>query len=81
VKHKSLVSAYLSQNLAKSNRQQRHLSVIAEYVNDILYIQGDQNIVADYLSQSANAVTIDLCDLPALTQAQSRDKELKKIKD
>lgn len=81
VDHKPLVSAYKSQNPAKSDRQQRHLSVIAEYVNDILYIRGDQNIVADCLSRSANAVTIDSCDLPALARAQSEDQDLEKIKD
>jgi hypothetical protein len=33
VDHKPLVSAYKSQNPAKSDRQQRQLSVIAEYVS------------------------------------------------
>ena len=59
----------------KSDKQQRHLSLISEYVADILYIRGCENIVADCLSRPAHAVTTDVYDLPALALQQETDDE------
>ena len=61
----------------KSDKQQRHLSLVSEYVADVCYIRGSQNIVADCLSRPTNAVTVDLYDLPALAQEQLTDEEIK----
>ena len=74
--HKPLQSAFHSQTPAKSDRQQRHLSVLTEYLTDLLYIRGDQNIVADWLSRPINTIQCDSCDLPALAKDQAIDAEL-----
>ena len=79
--HKPLCSAFKSKTLAKSDRQQRHLSFLTEFINDISYIRGSENIVADYLSRPCNNLTLDVCDLPALAEQQSDDVEMVDIKD
>ena len=75
--HKPLVSAFKSQNPAKSDRQQRHLTIIAEYIGDLQHIKGDQNIVADCLSRPVpiNAIAVDTCDLQGLARLQVGDEE------
>ena len=78
--HKPLVSAFKSPNQAKSDRQQRHLTIIAEYINDISHIKGAQNVVADCLSRPVNAVTLDTYDLPGLARLQINDSETKKAR-
>ena len=75
--HKPLVSAFYSQNEAKSDRQRRHLSVIAEYVTDIEHIKGSNNVIADALSRSVSAVEIDFPDLTSIAKLQSHDVEMK----
>lgn len=75
--HKPLVSAFHSKNPAKSDRQQRHLSLLTEYIADVQFIKGDQNIVADCLSRPTNSVMIDVYDLPALASKQQNDEEIK----
>ena len=42
--HKPLVSAFYSDTPCKTDRQQRHLSVISEYVSAVQYIKGADNI-------------------------------------
>ena len=79
--HKPLQSAYKSRNPPKSDRQQRHLSVLAEYVMDIQYVRGEDNVVADCLSRPANAVTVDLCDLTSLAVSQEKDQDITQIRD
>lgn len=73
--HKPLVSAFYSCNQLKSDKQQRQLSLISEYVSDMVYIRGDQNIVADCLSRPVQAVSVDLYDLPSLLELQKADAE------
>ena len=76
--HKPLVSAFYKSSLLKSDKQQRQLSLVTEYVADFLYIRGDKNVVADCLSRpSINAVTVDVIDLPALASQQELDEEIK----
>lgn len=75
--HKPLMGAYKKPNLLKSDKQQRHLSLISEYVADVSYIRGNQNTVADCLSRPTNAVTVDLYDLPALARERLADEEIK----
>lgn len=74
--HKPLVSAFHSKNPAKSDRQQRHLSMLSEYISDMEYIRGSQNIVADCLSRPTNSVTLDPYDLPSIAQHQEKDQEI-----
>ena len=74
--HKPIVSAFHSKSIAKSDRQQRQLSFISEYVSSVEYIRGDNNIVADCLSRPSFAVSVDVFDLPGIALAQEEDKEL-----
>ena len=78
--HRPLQSAFKCTKPPKSDRQQRHLSVLAEYVSEVIYIRGDENVVADCLSRPANAVSVDLCDLPSLAELQSQDETLESLK-
>ena len=75
--HKPLAAAFKSAKPAKSDKQQRHLSLITEYISDVQYIRGDQNIVADCLSRPTNSVMLDVCDLPMLAEHQKEDEEIK----
>ena len=79
--HKPLCSAFKSQSSLKSDRQQRHLSFISEYVSDILFIKGSQNVIADCLSRPANVITIDVCDLQEIAKQQVTDEEVKSYAD
>ena len=74
--HKPLVSAFYSKQPAKSDRQQRYLSCITEYVAEMSYIRGQDNIVADCLSRGVYAVSLDSTDLPAIARLQSTDHEI-----
>ena len=75
--HRPLVSAFTSRNPAKTDRQQRNLSCISEYISSMVYIRGHDNIVADCLSRNVNAISIDAIDLPAIAHAQKSDNEIK----
>lgn len=80
--HKPLVTAFRSQVPAKLYRQQRHWSYISlEYVHDVLYIRGQDNLVADCLSRSVCSVQIDVFDLPAIAAAQACDKDVQDKKE
>lgn len=79
--HQPLCKAFYSTTPAKSDRQQRYFSFLTEYVSDMSYIKGSQNIVADCLSRPANAVTIDICDLPEIANCQVADDETKLYAD
>ena len=61
--HKPLTSAFFSRNLAKSDRQQRHLGVLTELLTDCQYIKGEENVVADALSRSVNLIQSDMINL------------------
>ena len=71
--HKPLVSAFRSPHVAKSDRQQRHWSVVTEYVLDVKHIRGQDNVVADCLSRSVHSVSVDACDLSFIAAAQVRE--------
>lgn len=73
--HKPLAGAFFSAKPAKLDRQQRHLSVLAEYIEDVQYVRGADNVVADCLSRPACSVELDAWDLPALAAAQAVDEE------
>ena len=74
--HKPIVSAFYSKSLAKSDRQQRQLAFISEYVDRVEYIRGKENIVADTLSRPVLAITVDTFDLHGLAEAQQIDEEI-----
>ena len=76
VDHKPIVSAFYSTSIAKSDVQQRRLSLISEYVSSVQYIRGGENIVADCLSRPVCAVQVDTFDLAGLSNAQLTDPEL-----
>ena len=81
--HKPITSAFKSQSTAKSDKQQRQLSVLTEYITDIQFIKGDQNVVADCLSRPEMpvfAVAVDVCDLPSMATEQAVDPELKEYR-
>ena len=78
--HKPLSQALKKKTSMKSDIQQRYLSIITEYVVDVSYIRGEDNIVADCLSRPVCVVTIDPCDLPAISESQKTDEELEKYK-
>lgn len=79
--HKPLCSAFKSLKPAKSDRQQRHLSILTEYISDIAHIKGDQNVVADCLSRPANAVCLDICDLTEIAKQQRLDDGMQQYTD
>ena len=66
--HKPLTTAFRSPKPAKSDRQQRHWCVITEYVAEVEYVRGVDNVVADCLSRPVNAIQVDAHDLKGLTQ-------------
>ena len=81
VDHKPIVSAFYSKSIPKSDRQQRQLSFISEYISDIQYVRGQDNIVADCLSRPINSVNVDVFDLKGLASVQATDPELDSYKD
>lgn len=79
--HKQLVSSFYSKVVAKSERQQRQLAFISEYVISVHYIRGDNNVVADCLSRATCAITVDAFDMSGIARSQTDDKELDTYKD
>ena len=79
--HNPLVKAFYSQTPAKSDRQQRHLTIVSEYVSAMEYIRGSDNVVADTLSRVVNTISLDFLDLEHVAVAQERDNELETFKD
>ena len=78
--HKPLVSAFRSGRQAKTERQQRYWTVIVEHVQDMQYVRGDENVVADTLSR-INAIETQTADLDAIAKAQTFDIEIAEFKD
>lgn len=73
--HKPLVSKFYAKSPCHSDRQQRHLSFISEYISSMQYIRGSSNITADLLSRPVCSVSIDAFDLHGIARAQSDDSE------
>jgi len=73
--HKPLISAFHSRNTAKSDRQQRHLAVLTEFLCNAVHVKGSDNVVADALSRSVNLIQSDVIDLEQLAATQQSDLE------
>jgi len=63
-----------------SDKQLRHISFIAQFVQQVEHIQGDKNVVPDALSR-IETVTLDaqLPDATTLSKDQAEDPELQRI--
>ena len=81
--HKPIASAFQSRKPAKTDRQQRHLAVIQEYVADVQYLRGGDNVVADCLSRPAeiSSIQVDTFDLKSIADAQENDEEIRTYLD
>lgn len=77
--HRPLVAAIDSRSTASHNRwQQSRLAAIAELVDEIRYLPGRDNVVADALSR-ISAVTSEPTDLPNIALQQRTDSQLNDI--
>lgn len=79
--HRPLVSAIDSRSTTAHNRsrwQLARLATVAELVDEVRYIPGKENLVADALSR-VSAVTVDVHDLPAIAESQKADCSLQSV--
>lgn len=81
--HKPLVAAFYSPNLAKSDRQQRHLSYLSEYIAQVEYIciRGSDNIVTVAMFRIISTILIDNPDIYIIASNQSEDPEKSEYRD
>lgn len=78
--HKPLVTA-LTCKTNKSPRQERHLEFIAQFTNDIRYVKGSDNVVADALSRpDADSIDFIKNNLLKLSKEQALDSELNEFR-
>ena len=75
--HKPIVGAFQSNSPRFSARQQRQLSVLSEYVSEIVHIAGSSNIVADSLSKDVNVIQNDIkpFDLESIAENQIKNPD------
>ncbi|UYV61625.1 K02A2.6-like [Cordylochernes scorpioides] len=74
--HRPLIYAFKQKNEKASPRQLRHLQYISQFSNDIKYIKGTDNIVADALSRVDAITTIDYEEI---AKEQTGDSELQNL--
>ena len=58
--HKPIVGAFKNSQPRLSDKKQWQLSFITEYVCDIIYISGKDNVAADTLTHNINAIKLKL---------------------
>ncbi|HBK82413.1 MAG TPA: hypothetical protein DDZ41_02265, partial [Flavobacterium sp.] len=77
--HKPLTTA-INSKTDRSPRQTRHLEFIAQYTNDIRYVKGSENVVADTLSRPDDISALHFVgiDIPEMISCQKSDPELTK---
>ena len=86
--HQPLVSALTKGGDRANQRQCRHLDLISQFVTDIRYVKGADNVVADALSRVDEVVVIDIDGPPARpiqlhldwARAQRDDAELAELR-
>lgn len=77
--NKTLISRFKSSNSTLKNYELRRLNYISQYIDDMIHIPGQQNILADYLSRNAETNRISnlflghQLDLIKLSRAQTAD--------
>lgn len=80
--HKPLATALFTK-AERSPRQANHLDFISQFTSDIRYIEGNANVVADYLSRPVENQTqiseIAIVDSIKLAEFQENDRELKSL--
>ena len=64
-----------------SKFMKRYLSIISEYVADVIHIKGNENIVADCPSRPTNTVIVNIFDLPEIAKQQQDDVEIRDYKE
>lgn len=87
--HKPLMQTLQNAKEGHSDRNQRYLSIVSEYITDVQYVRGEENVVADALSRLSNVETINehdtahpLCaiaadfpvDLPSIVTEQQNEQ-------
>lgn len=77
--HKPLVYALQKSTEKASPRQQRQLSFLYQFTNNIEYLPSENNVVADSSSRADTISFPTEIDLNELSKAQIDDKELKSI--
>lgn len=79
--HKPLTTTMNSKN-PRSPRQERQLDFISQFTNDIRYIKGATNVVADALSRpDIDAIDFSTSNLLDLAKKQQSDDELPILKE
>ena len=78
--HKPLVHAFANVKPGKSEKQKRYWTVITEYITDLIYVKGENNVVADFLSR-ISTVECSAFDLESIAKAQENCPELSEFKD
>ena len=77
--HKPLIGAFYGDKERTSDKQQRQLSFISEFVMDLVHIAGKDNVVADTLSRTSNVSSIVAdtmaLDLASIAKAQNRNPD------
>ena len=76
--HRPLTFALTKKSEAKSDRQARQLAFLSEHVGQMLYIKGEDNVVADFLSRPSgvNSVQFESFELDSLKVQQDNDEEV-----
>lgn len=77
--HKPLTTS-LTTRTDRTPRQERHLDYVSQFTNDIRYIKGPNNVVADALSRiHTDSIDLAITDMEDLAKAQENDEELKSL--
>ncbi|XP_067615063.1 uncharacterized protein [Eurosta solidaginis] len=78
--HKPLTTA-LNSKTERSRRQTRHLEFIAQFTDDIQYIKGESNVVADtlYRAFEVNAIYNTELNFKILQTEQQKDDDLNQL--
>lgn len=78
--HKPLTHMFTVKTDKYSDRQLRHISFIAQFVQQVEHVQGDKNVVPDALSRLETVTChAQLPDFATLSMDQSEDPELQRL--